>query len=166
MRFLHLEKRLLALGPLELFLVGKFRLALEPPVAPDVHNANAFSAEHAADQEAAMTTGGVFLAAHHRHAICLDPFAKSFDTPFELGRLCQAIVEHTAVGIVELVSGRPPANDVSKKQVSELPRTQLVLEDFLVEVRGVAAIRAGANVHNHFNLMLLQQDQEGLQRMV
>ena len=60
-----------------------------------------------------MAAGGVFLAAHQCHAIPLDTVTESLDTLCELARFRQPTVEHAAVGVVKLVSVRPPANHVS-----------------------------------------------------
>ena len=156
----------MALGLAELLLPSELLLGLQTPVAPDVDDADAPLGEHATDQAAAMTVGGVFFAAHQRRAVAFDRREDPLDPPPERRRLGKPIVADVAFVVVELLVLRLTAEQIPEKPVLDSPAAQVAADGLAVELRRVAGVGAGADVDDQPDLVLLDQREERFERMV
>ena len=155
----------MALGLAESLLPSELLFGLGAPVAPHVDNAYCPLGEHATDQAAAMTVGGVFFPAHQRGAVGFDGALDLFDAALKRRRLSEPIVTHVALVVVELLVVGPAAEQISEKPVLDSPTAQLVADGLAIEVRRVAGVGTRAHVDDQGDLVLLDQRQELCRRM-
>jgi hypothetical protein len=78
----------------------------------------------------------------------------------------KSIVKNVPLVVVELVSRRSAAQHVSEVKVAHPPAAQRGLERLTVEVDGVAAVGAAANVDEKANPVRADKIEEGLQGQV
>lgn len=129
---------------------------MHPPVAANVKHSHAPPAQHAADQPSPVAVGGVLFTARYRNAATPHTVAEPVDTPLELARGGHPVVQHVAFGVVELTAVGSAAEDVAEEQILDSLVAQGSPERLLVEVHGVFAVRAGADVHHHCDPLVLQ----------
>jgi len=89
-------------GLSESFFPGDFLLGLNPPVGPDVEQAEAALVEHGADQPSPMAVGRVFFPAQQGGAAVGGGFQEPLQTALEGGRSSQAVVADVPLGVVQI----------------------------------------------------------------
>jgi len=145
---------------------GQFRLGLQAAIPPDVMDRDAALAEHAADEQAAMATGGVFLGAQSRYDVLPQALFQTGQALPEPGGLDYLVVQDMTRGIIICVAARPAAEFAAEVDVLESRGAQSLQQWFAIELCGVLGIRAGAHIGDHSNGMVPQQAQEVFHGMI
>jgi len=156
----------LAPGLSESFFPGDFLLGLNPPVGPDVQQADAPLVEHAADQPSPMAVGRVFFSAQQGGAAVGDGLQKPLQTALEGGRAGQAVVADVPLGVVQIGPFRLAAQKIAQEQVIDAAIFKGAADCLAVEMGGVARVGARADVDDQADAVLLDQPEERLQGMV
>ena len=107
--------------------------------------------EHAADEQAAMAVGGVFLAANQGHAEALHAGFKARDGRLEAGVVAQTAIKNAAFGVVVGRIRRTPAQFCAEKQIADSRFLQRTLHQLLVELRDVFRVGRAARIHHHLD---------------
>jgi hypothetical protein len=163
---LQVEQGALALGLAESLFLGELLLGLGTPVAAEVDYANAPLRQNATDQQPAMTVGGVFFPTHQRRAVVFDGAEDPFDPPLKRRRLSEPIVAHVALVVVELFVVGPAAKEISEKPVLDSPAAKVAADGLAIEMRRVAGVGTRAHVDDERDLVLLDDRQELVGRMI
>jgi hypothetical protein len=135
-------------------------------VAPDVEHGVAALNEHAADKQAAVTMGGVFLAAKQGHAKALHAGFKAGDGCPEASVVAEAAIEDAARGVVIGRIGGTATEFSAEKEVANSRFLQGPLDGFLVKLRNVLGVRVAARIHNHLDLVLSNKRKPGFEVVV
>lgn len=113
-----------------------------------------------------MAVLGMFLAAHHRDAVAVDATGEPLDPGLEPLRLSDPVVPDVTLIVVEPLFGRAPAELVAEEHVANAGSGELTLEGRSVVLRRVPRPRNGTNIGDDADLMLSEQFDEVLARMV
>jgi len=113
-------------------------VCFQTAVATNVEHGVAALGEHAADEQAAVTVGGIFLAAEQGHAEALHAGFKPLDRCQKTSVAAQPAVENAAFGVVISRIVRPSAQFFAKIKVADSCLLQGTLYEFLVELRDIA----------------------------
>jgi hypothetical protein len=100
-------------------LGGDFGLGFHAPVAADVEHGVAALGEDAADEQAAMAVGRVFLAAKQRHAKALHSGFKAGDGCMESGVVAQPTVKDAAFGVIVIRIRRASTQFGAEKEIAD-----------------------------------------------
>ena len=110
--------------------------------------------EHAADEQAAVAVGGVFLSAEQGYAEALHAGLEPGDCCLEAGVVAEAAVEHAARGVVVGRIGGTAAQLLAKKKVVNLRLLQRLLHEFPVELRNIFRVGRTARIDHNLDLVL------------
>src|ERR1700733_6001503 len=145
---------------------GQFRLGLHAPIAPDVGHGHAARPQNPPDQEVAVTTVRVFLAAEQGDAgrLCFGQYL--VEAAAERRGRGELAVEHVALLVVELVALGPAAELAAHRDVGDPAPGQGFTERSRAEVRHVAGPGHGAHVGDGLDAVLPKEAQEVVESLV
>ena len=81
------------------------------------------------DEQEAVATGRILLAAHDGHSRALRPLDEPGQPGLERWTVRQTSVEHMPIGVVELVTIRFPAEFFPEEQIPDISSVQLSLRE-------------------------------------
>jgi hypothetical protein len=149
-RGLRIDQRLAGLG-------GYRFVGFQAAIAANVKHGVAVFAKYAADEQAAMTVGRIFLATNQGDAESLHAGFKASNGCPEVGIVAQPAIENVAFGIVVGGVGRPAAQFGAEEEIADSRFFQGTLHEFLVELRDIFRVGGAARIDHHFNAMLAEQ---------
>ena len=141
-------------------------MRVESSVAPDVQRDRASFDEHARDEQEPVADGGVFLAAHQRDAVLSDPLLDPFDAAEKARHAGERRVEDVSLVVVTVLFRRTAPEFLAQEQILPFGGDDLALQRLAVELRAVLRIRLGPHIDQHVDLMLLEQPDEMLVRVI
>jgi hypothetical protein len=103
-------------------LLGNRLVGFQAAIAANVKHGVASLGQYAANQQAAMAVGRIFLAANQRHAESLHACFKTRDPRLKVGVVSDSAIKHVAFGVVVSGIGWPSAQLSAQKKVA-YPRT-------------------------------------------
>jgi len=133
-------------------LVG-FQAAIAANVSHDV----AALGEHAANEQAAMAVGGVFLAADQGHAEARHAGLKPRNGCLKESVVAEPAVKYAAFGVVVGRIRWASTQLRAEKEIADSRFIQGALHKFLVELRDVLRVGRAARIDYHFNAVLAQK---------
>lgn len=141
-------------------------LRLQSAVPSDVLEREPACGEYAADEEPPMAVLRTLLTAQHRHAIGVSAASEAFDPGLKPLRLGDEVVPNVTLVVVELRFVRTTAELIADEHVANTDSGKMTIKDRSVVLRRVSRFRNGTDVGNDGNLMLREQLDEVLARMV
>jgi len=147
-------------------VTGRLILCLNVSVAPDVPDDGSPLAQGSPDEEPAVTSGWVFLAAKQGDPADPDLLLQPMYTIEEPSRSLDPRVVYPALHVVELLPLGPSSQLQTEEQVLDPVPRQDGFNVFGVEARRVPGVRTRTDVHHNLDPVPLQQADELLCRMV
>lgn len=113
-----------------------------------------------------MADGRVLLAAHDGDAKSADAGFEALDAGQERGRFREAPIEDVAVRVVKVAAFGPAAEFFAQKQILDAGLLEGLLQLFAREVGDIGGIGRGAHIRDDLNVMLLQEGEKPVQRVI
>jgi hypothetical protein len=132
-------------------------VGFQTAVAANVEHGVAALGENAADEQAAMAVGWVFLAAKQGYTEAFHAGLKAADGRLEAGVVAEPAVKNTAFGIVISGIGGAATQLLAKEEVTDSRLLQRALHEFLVELRDVLRVGRAARIDHHLNPVLADE---------
>jgi hypothetical protein len=136
---------------------GHCLVGFQAAVAANVLHGVAALGEHAADEQAAMAVGGVFLAADQGHAEALHASLKPRNGCLKEGVVAEPAVKDAAFGVVVGRIRWASTQLSAEKEVTYSRFLQRALHKFLVELRDVLRVGRAARIDYDFNAVLAKK---------
>jgi hypothetical protein len=122
--------------------------------------------EDAANEQAAVAVGGVFLATNQGHMESGHTGLKAVNGGLETGVFSKTAIEDTPRGVIIGGIGGSATQVRAEKKISNACFLQGALHEFFVELRDVFRVRGTASVHYHLNTVLADQRKPSFGGMV
>ena len=113
--------------------------------------------EYAANEQAAMAVGGIFLAANQGHAVALHAAFQPRDPRLEAGIVAQTAIEDAALGVVVAGIGRTATQFCAEEEIADSRLLQRALHQLLVELRDVLRVGRASRIDHHFDRVPAEQ---------
>jgi hypothetical protein len=139
-----------------------FALRLKPAAFADVLRLNVSGHEFGANHEKSMTFDRVFLRTQQSKILAFELAQHALDARRKAERLAAFAIVHHAIRPVGLRIIRPPAQFLTKEQVTHTRFAQPLLKFRLAKVRETETPRAAPNVSQKAHLALSQCIQKGI----
>jgi len=130
---------------------GDHIFRFQAAVAANVNHGVAALGEYAANEQAAMAVGGVFLAANQGHAEALHASLKSRNGCLKKSVVAEPAVKDAAFGVVVGGIGRTSAQLRAEKEIADSSFLQKTLHEFLVKLRNILRVWRAARIDYHIN---------------
>ena len=144
----------------------QFRISLESSVSPNVVDWGPTFHQHAPDQQMAMANGGVFFAAHKRHAVLPAAYFQAFNAVKKKRGLSHPIVQHVTIGVEILLLVRTAPHFPAQKEVLDAGALQRGVKLFAVKMGHIFGIRMRACIHHNLNPVHVQKLEKLFQSVV
>ncbi len=141
-------------------------MRVESSVAPDVQRDRTALDEDARDEQKPVADGRVFLAAHQRDAVLPDSLLDPLDPAEKSRHAGERRVQDMSLVVVTVLFRRTAAEFLAQKQVLPFGGDDLALQRLAVELRAVLRIGLSPHIDQHLDLMLLEQPDEMLIRVI
>jgi hypothetical protein len=141
-------------------------VGIESSVAPDVQRNRAAFDEDARDEQEPVADGRVFLAAHQRDAVFLDPLLDPFDPAEKTRDAGEGRVQHMPLIVVAVLLRRTAPELLAQEQVLPFGGDDLALQRLAVELRVVLRIGLRPDIDQHVDLVLPEQRTKKLGRVI
>jgi hypothetical protein len=158
-RGLRVDERLAGLG-------GYRFVGFQAAIAANVKHGVAVFAKYAADEQAAMTVGRIFLATNQGDAESLHAGFKASNGCPEMRIFVQPAIKDVAFGVVVGGIGGASAQFGAEKEIADSRFFQGTLHEFPVELRDIFRVGRATRIDHHFNAMLAEQGKPGLNGVV
>ena len=141
-------------------------MRVESSVAPDVQRDRAAFNEDARDEQEPVTDGRIFLAAHQRDAVLPDSLLDPLDPAEKPRDAGECRVQDMPLVVVTVLFRRTAAEFLAQEQILPFGGDDLALQCLTVELRAVLRIRLSPHIDQHVDLMLPEQPDEMLVRVI
>ena len=141
-------------------------MRIESSVAPDVQrNRSAFD-KNSGDEQEAVADGRVFLAAHQRDAVFLDPLLDPLDPAEKARDAGERRVQDMPLVVVAVGLGRAAPELLAQEQVLPFGGDDLALQCLAIELRAVLRIGLSPDIDQDIDLVLPQQPDKMFVRVI
>lgn len=147
-------------------IIGEGRVSVESSVASDVQRDRAPFDEDSRDEQKAVADGRVLLAAHQRDAVLLDPLLDPLDPAEKARDAGERRVQHMPFVVVAVGLGWAATEFFTEKQVLPSGSNDLALQYLTIELRVIPRIRLRPDIDQHIDLVLAEQCDEILARVI
>jgi hypothetical protein len=129
----------------------QFRISLKSSVSPDVEDFGPAFRQHAPDQQMAMANGGVFFAAHKRHAVLPAARFQAFHAVMKKRGLSHPVIQHVTIGVEILLLVRTAPQFPAQKEVLYAGAFERRVKLLAVKMCHIFGIRMRTRIHQNLN---------------